>query len=172
MNLKKLLIISIIALFTIGIMAGSVDAAHTFKKGGYTVKISNKEYNKIKNDPESMYYTAKKVKNGKSKYWYKTYKMNTWREYYNKNGKYQGDKYFIHANGIYNNKYYDKKVKDISKVVKHVNKDGSYYVDYIDYDKYRFKKTVTPTKYMVIYKAGGKVKAKIMNDWSGHGINM
>ena len=173
MNLKKLLIIAFVSLFAVGIMLGSVEASHTFKRGGYKATFSNKEYNKVKNDPENMYYSVKQVKKGTKKYWYKTDKLNTYREYYDKNGKYKGWKYFIHTHHLYENKYCDAVVKEWQKTVKHKNSDGSYYVDYIDYEKYRFKKYKTPNKFIVLGKFGGKkIRAKLMTTYHDYGINM
>ena len=48
--------------------------------------------------------------------------------------------------------------------------DNSIY--YIDYEKYRFKKYKTPNKFIVLYKKGGKVRAKLMNTYHDYGINM
>ena len=48
MNFKKIVILTLISLFAIGVLAGSVSASHTFKKGSYKMTVTDKQYKKLK----------------------------------------------------------------------------------------------------------------------------
>lgn len=69
MNKKTMLIIIILAIFCVGMTLGSVSASHTYKRGGYTFKVSDKTYSKIKE--------AKKNKDGLVPFKVKTNKHQT-----------------------------------------------------------------------------------------------
>ena len=79
MNRKKILVLSILVIFCIGMTLGATSASHTFKIGKYKGTISDKQYNKLqtakKKGKEKLVY-------GKSKQ-YKTYKIPK----FDKNGK-------------------------------------------------------------------------------------
>ena len=98
MNMKKIIIITLITIFALGILCGAAEASHTFKKGGYKMKVTDKQYNKLKkSSPYSGYYIQKKVgKKTRKTYKYKTVKTETYREYFDKNGNYKGCRVFTH----------------------------------------------------------------------------
>lgn len=49
MNIRKIALITIIAMFAVGILCGAAEASHTFKKGGYKMKVTDKQYKALKN---------------------------------------------------------------------------------------------------------------------------
>ena len=137
MNMKKLLIISIIAIFMIGIMAGSVDAAHTFHKGKYKLTVTNKQYKKLTNGIADGYEVSKKVGfRWKKVYKYKTVKVGKIRSYYNNRDKLLGSKV------IKNNYKKGKVIYQTSKFGKKHYTNTGYYQDWIFYKKIRYYKGV------------------------------
>ena len=60
MNKKKILVICILLIFTVGMVMGAASASHTFKKGKYKVKVSNKVYKQIKR--EGFFVSDRKFK--------------------------------------------------------------------------------------------------------------
>ncbi len=110
MNKEKLVVLSILAIFCVGMTMGSAVAGHTYHEGDYTFTLSNTQYKQIKNHKvhyvyvkTSSYktikvpkYKTKKVTKYKWKYktvkteafkpyTYKTVKLNSLGKYY-KNG--------------------------------------------------------------------------------------
>ena len=61
MNMKKTIILTILAIFVVGMIIGAADAAHTIKYGKYKVKISDKEYKKL-NQYKTKYKTVTKTR--------------------------------------------------------------------------------------------------------------
>lgn len=148
--LKKIIILIIIAIFAIGILCGAAEASHTFKKSGYKMKVTDKQYKKLKNSRN--YHIVKKVGTKKINiYKYKTVKVETFRQYYDKYGAYKGCKIYTHHNGYWNN-INAKWVGNSYKIIKHYNNDGSYYVDEITYEKWRFIKKGKKNIWMIAYK--------------------
>ena len=153
LKMKKIIILSLICLFALGILCGAASASHTFKKGGYKMKVTDKQYKKLKKS-KAIYgkYIQKKVgTKKKAKYTYKTVKTETFRSYYDKEGWYKGCKVITHHNGYWSN----SKAKWVGcsyKTVTHYNSDGSYYEDEIEYDKWRF----TSYKKVGIWMLAGK----------------
>ena len=82
MNKRKILVILILLIFTVGMVMGSASASHTFKKGKYKVKVSDKTYNKIKKGKKVL---VKKVGTKKVTKW-KTKKMKTYESWINSDG--------------------------------------------------------------------------------------
>lgn len=152
-NITKILIIALVSLFAIGIMMGTAEASHTFKKGGYKMTVSDKQYKKLKNTPSSSQnWIVKKVGTKIVKtYKYKTVKTETYRSYYDRNGYFKGSMTFTHHNGYWRN-LNARYVGCSFKTVKHYNSDGSYYVDEIEYNKWRFTKKVKKPVYMYAEK--------------------
>lgn len=79
MNRKRIIVLSVLVIFCIGMTLGAASAAHTFKAGKYKGTLSDKQYKKLQ--------VAKKKGKGKSVYGktkqYKTYKIPK----FDKNGK-------------------------------------------------------------------------------------
>lgn len=145
-NITKILIIALVSLFAIGIMMGTAEASHTFKKGGYKMKVTDKQYKKLKNS--KSYDVVKKVGTKTVKtYKYKTVKTETSRDYYYRNGDYRGWKVYTHHDGYWSN-INARLVGCYHKKVTHYNSDGSYYVDTIEYEKWRFTKKTKKNVYM------------------------
>ena len=149
MNNKKILILIILSFFVIGVCMGVADASHTFKKSGYKMKVTNKQYYKIKHKKD--YGVSKKVgTKKKTVYKYKTVKTETFRSYYDSDGTYTGCNVFT-----YNGKYWKSSKYSWCgckyKTVTHYKADGSYYEDEITYDKFRYK---TIQKYNVYMWVG------------------
>jgi len=88
MNKKKILILIILTIFIVGMVIGAASASHTFKKGKYKAKVSDKTYKQIKNGKKIF---VKKVgtKTKKSTYTKKIKTYDLWKEPKKiKNGKY------------------------------------------------------------------------------------
>lgn len=79
MNRKKILVLSILVIFCIGMTLGAASASHTFKLGKYKGKISDKQYKKLQSAKKKG---KEKLVYGKTKQ-YKTYKIPK----FDKNGK-------------------------------------------------------------------------------------
>lgn len=157
-NITKILIIALVSLFALGIMMGTAEASHTFKKGGYKMKVTDKQYKKLKSSSSFVdqnhagYTVCKKVGTKTWKYYqYKTVKESTWRDYYDKHGNYKGFNKYTHHNGYWSNLNANL-VGSSCKTVKHYNSDGSYYVDEIRYEKWRFTKKNKYNVYMWVGK--------------------
>lgn len=153
MNMKKILVITILAIFVVGMIMGAADATHTFKKGKYKMKVTNNQYNKLKKSkPSQFFYIFKKVgtktvKTVKSK----TVKTETWRSCYDKNGRLTEYKIITHHKGYWGNanaRWTGSKYK----VVKYYNGDGSYYEDEMIYDTWRITQKSKKTIWMEAYK--------------------
>lgn len=153
MKMRKIITITLITVFAIGILCGAAEANDTFKKGGYKMKVTDKQYNKLKkSSPYSCYHIQKKVgTKTKNTYTYKTVKTETFREYYDKNGNYKGCRVFTHHNGYWN-KNNARWVGSTYKHKKCYNSDGSYYEYEITYDKWRFTKKVKKNIWMAAVK--------------------
>lgn len=153
MKLKKIIIITLITLFALGILCGAAEASHTFKKGGYKMKVTDKQYNKLKkSSPYSGYHIQKKVgTKTKNTYNYKTVRTETFRSYFDKNGNYKGCRVFTHHKGYWNNRN-ARWVGSTYKQITHYNSDGSYFEDDITYDKWRFTKKVKKNIWMAAMK--------------------
>lgn len=67
MNKKKILILVILTIFIVGMVMGAASASHTFKKGKYKAKVSDKTYKQIKNGKKIFVKKVgtKNIKNGK-----------------------------------------------------------------------------------------------------------
>lgn len=156
MNMKKIALITLIAIFAVGILCGAAEASHTFKKGGYKMTVSNKQYNKMKkiNDARAYSVTKKVGTKIKKVYQYKTVKTETFRSYFDKNGDYKGCRVFEHSKGYWGN-LNAKWIGSNFKTVKHYNSDGSYYQDDITYDKWRITKKVKKNVYMTVSYVNG-----------------
>ena len=129
MKYKKMIIILVLLIFTVGMIMGAASAGHTFKKGKYKCTVSNKEYNKIKKGWE----VTKKVGTKKVTKW-KTKKMKTYESWCDSDGL------------IYKSKYWNpyKKFGYNAKYVKSVWKyysDGDVCWDYFKVP-YKVKKNV------------------------------
>lgn len=139
MNFKKIIIITLISLFAIGIMMSAAEASHTFKKGGYKMKVTDKQYKKLKkSSPYSDFFIQKKVGTKKVNKKVKV-KTRVWRYYYDSNGEYTGCDIFD-----YNNKYFRSSKYTwcgaTYKTVKHYRADGTLkYEDEITYSKFKYK---------------------------------
>ena len=84
MNRRKILVLSILVIFCIGMTLGAASASHTFKSGKYKGTISDKQYKKLQNAKKKG---KEKLVYGKTKQ-YKTYKIPK----FDKNGKKVGYK--------------------------------------------------------------------------------
>lgn len=62
MDKKKILVVSILVLFVIGMSLGSVSASKTVKIGKYKCKLSNKDIKKIKQGKQVTKNTGKYIK--------------------------------------------------------------------------------------------------------------
>lgn len=119
MNKKKILILVILSIFVVGMVMGAASASHTFKKGKYKVKVSDKTYKQIKNGKKIF---VKKVgtKTKKSTY---TKKIKTYDLKKNpkkiKNGKFIKSK----TNKKYRIDYYKMTKTEKIPVFMHVCKD-------------------------------------------------
>ena len=153
MNMKKFLILTLITICALGILCGAAEASHTFKKGGYKMKVTDKQYKKLKrSSPYSGYHIQKKVgTKTKKTYKYKTVKTETYRTYYDKNGNYKGYRIFTHHNGYWNN-INARWVGNTYKYRTYYNNDGSYFEDEICYDKWRFTKKTKKNIWMAAMK--------------------
>jgi len=112
MNKKKILILIILSIFITGMIIGAASASHTFKKGKYKVKVSDKTYKQIKKGKKIF---VKKVgtKTKKSTYTKKIKTYNMWGTPKKiKNGKY------IKSEFEYNPKNNDEYRMDYYKVTK------------------------------------------------------
>lgn len=61
MNAKKLLILSLLVIFVVGLSLSAVSASKTIKIKGYKVKLSNKDIKKIKKGDYVIKSTHKKL---------------------------------------------------------------------------------------------------------------
>ena len=116
MNLKKLVIITLISLFALGVLCGTASASHTFHKGKYKLTVTDKQYKKLKTI--DRYEVFKKVGyKTKTIYKYKCVKVARIKIYKDK-------KFSI-------KKYADpyKKYKTVDKPVK-IRKQGTTWVYY------------------------------------------
>ena len=86
MNIKKIMIITLISLFALGILCGTASATHTFHKGKYKMTVTDKQYQKLKTVD---YYEVFKKVGYKKKVTYgtKTVKLGYIKGHYNKKGK-------------------------------------------------------------------------------------
>ena len=83
---------------------GGADASHTFKKGGYKMTVSNKEYEKLKNTDCGYIYKKVGYKKYKVKYVSGHKKVKTYKK------KYAGVKKVVTCNT-----YWDSKKKTIKR---------------------------------------------------------
>ena len=153
MNMKKILTITILMIFVVGMCISAADAAHTFKKGKYKMKITNNQYNKLKKSkPSQFFYIFKKVgtKTVKTSQT-KTVKTQTWRSYYDQNGRLTEYRKITHHKGYWENSN-ARWIGSKYKTVKYYNYDGSYYEDEITYDTWRITKKTKKTIWMEAYK--------------------
>ena len=61
---RKILLITLLSIFVLGICINGVAASHTFKAGKYKIKITDKQYKKLKKATHGSYYGVTK-KTGK-----------------------------------------------------------------------------------------------------------
>lgn len=153
MNMKKILAITILVIFVVGMCIGAADATHTFKKGKYKMKVTDKQYKKLKNSkPTAHGFIYKKVGTKTVKTTQtKTVKTETWRDYYDKNGRYTGCRIFTHHKGYWGNSN-ARWIGSNYKTVRYYNNDGSYYEDDITYYKWRITKKTKKNIYMAATK--------------------
>lgn len=118
-------------------LMGGATASHTFKKGKYSVKLSDKEYNSIKKSKYNNYVQKWTGKYKKVKTW-KTVKVKTYESWINSKGI------------LYKSKSWNpyKKVGYNAKYVKSV---WRYYSDGdICWDYFKVPKTVNKKVYMTV----------------------
>lgn len=150
-NITKILIIALVSLLALGILMGTAEASHTFKKGGYKMKVTDKQYKKLKNSKH--YVVSKKVGTKTKKYYqYKEIKTETYRTYYDKKGYYAGSRVFTHHNGYWGNINARWVGDDYEEWITY-NGDGSYYTDRIEFETWRFTKTKKIPMYMLAIKS-------------------
>ena len=133
MNKKKILVITILCIFCIGMVMGAVSASHTFKKGKYKLTVSDKQYKKLKT--KDQYHVSKKVGTVKKTKWV-TKKVKTYETWIDSNGY------------LYKSKSWNpyKKVGYKAKYLKSVTK---YYSDGdITWEYYKVPKTVKKPVYL------------------------
>jgi MoaA/NifB/PqqE/SkfB family radical SAM enzyme len=124
---------------------GAASASHTFKKGKYKCKVSNKEYKKIKKGIE----VTKKVGTKKATKW-KTKKMKTYETWTDSDGY------------VYKSKYWNP-YKKFGYKAKYVKSVWKYYSDGdICWDYFKVPCKVKKNVYMSMCYS--KFKGKIMVD--------
>ena len=135
MNHIKIVMILILFIFSVGMIMGTASASHTFQKGKYKVTISDKKYNKLKNNFKSYH---KKVGSKKIKKWVNK-KIKTYETWMDKYGNIYKTKSWNPYNKVgYNAKYVKSKTKYYD--------DGS-----ITWDYFKIKKTVKKSIYLHAY---------------------
>lgn len=148
MNKKKLLILIILVIFITGMIIGAASASHTFKKGKYKVKVSDKTYKQIKKGNK---YLVKKVGYKKVTKW-TTKKMKTYESWIDSNGNlYKSESWNPYKKFGYKAKYIKEKT--------YWYDDGS-----ITYEWYKVPKTVKKPLYLkasAVFKDESHVTGKI-----------
>lgn len=160
MNMKKILTITILMIFVMGMCISAADAAHTIKYGKYKVKISNKEYKKL-NQYETKYKTVtktrtvektktKEVEVTKTRYYNLTH-TETYKQYYDKkNGT--SKKGYFYWNERPASKYYEFENKTVNYNINSNN--CTYHIYKEEYGKYNTTESYywtefVPKKYKV-----------------------
>ena len=83
MNTKKIIFLSILFIFIVGMTLAPASASHTFKVGKYKATVSDKQYNKLKKAKKNNKYYSVEVKTKNTykvkKYKYKTVTKKKWK---------------------------------------------------------------------------------------------
>ena len=133
MNKKRMIILIILCIFTVGMIMGAASASHTFHKGKYKLTVSNNQYKKLKKTDQ--YMVSKKVGTVKKTKWV-TKKMKIYETWLDSNGNLIKSKSWNPYNKF---GYKAKYVKSITK----------YYVDgEITWGYYKVPKKVKKPVYM------------------------
>ena len=69
MKYKRMIIMIILLIFTVGMIMGTASASHTFKADGYKYKMSDKKFKVMKKHAKKHGSSLKKVKASKTTYW-------------------------------------------------------------------------------------------------------
>ena len=139
--MKKIVLLTIIAIFAVGILCGAAEASHTFKKGGYKMKVTDKQYKALKN--AGKYKTVTKTVN-KKKVTYKTVEK-VKRSYYMdyENGSKLYDVKILYPSGRLN---YSGKAVKLSTYTEQKNlvpiSGTKWYIDEVTYEEWKITKTV------------------------------
>ena len=134
MNKKNIIILLILSIFLIAMLCGATTASHTFKKGKYKVKVSDKTYNQIKKGKK---YIDKKVGYKKITKW-NVKKIKTYESWKDDDGY------------VYKSKSWNPYIK-LGGNIKYVKSVWRYYSDGdICWDYYKVPKVVKKPVYMHI----------------------
>lgn len=126
MNMKKILVLTIIAIFVVGMCITAADATHTVTKGKYKVKITNKEYKKL-TKTQTKYKTVTKTRKVEKT---KTKEIEVTKiKYYNQTHTQLYRMYYNKRNGTSNNGYLQWNDRPASKYYEFENKTVNYKYD-------------------------------------------
>ena len=158
MNMKKIVTITIIAIFAVGILCGAAEASHTFKKGGYKMTVTDKQYKNLKN--AGKYKTVTKTVT-KKKVSYKTVEKERYRSYYDNDGYLYKTKTLFPAD----RPNYSGQAVKVSTYTKLMNKvvldNGDYYQDEVVYDKWKFTKNYKVKVKQKKFNGGYQITKKV-----------
>ena len=136
MDKKKILVLTILCIFIVGMVVGTASASHTFKKDKYKITVSDKQYKKLKRT--DGYGVSKKVGTITKTKWM-TKKVKVYESWIDSNGY------------LYKSKSWNpyKKVGYKAKYVKSVTK---YYSDGdITWDYFKVPKKVKKPVYIGVW---------------------
>lgn len=154
MNTKKIIFLSILLIFIVGMTFAPASASHTFKVGKYKATVSDKQYNKLKKAKKNNGYYSVEVKT-KNTYKIKKYKYKTVTK---KKWKYKTvlDNEFVYysTSDGGGSDYYD-----YHTMSKYTKKGWTWYGSY--YKTYDYDDGSSATKYFYKFKKKVPVKVKV-----------
>jgi len=155
MTHKKMIIITILTIFIIGMCLSPVTASHTFKVGKYKATVSDKQYKKLKKvskNEDDYYSVSVKTKNTYKvkKYKYKTVTKKKWKYKTVLDNKFV---YYSASDGGGCDYY------DYHTMSKYTKKGWTWYGSY--YKDYNYDDGSSVTKYFYKFKKKVPVKVKV-----------